>query len=100
MLKKAEISGLRYQNDNFHLRKSKVEVEKVERWSGVGVEGGKVYFSPGGVPPRLSLILHPPPVDRGGFKNQKRCVFYSYFTFFSVKRRVFVSHTVPWIRCT
>ena len=47
MLKKAEISGLRYQNDNFHLRKSKVEVEKVERWSEVGVEGGKVYPSPG-----------------------------------------------------
>ena len=50
MLKKAEISGLRYQNDNFHLRKSKVEVEKVERWRGVGVEGGKVYSSPGALP--------------------------------------------------
>ena len=46
-MKKAEISGLRYQNNNFHLRKSKVEVEKVERWRGVEVEGGKVYFSPG-----------------------------------------------------
>ena len=54
----------------------------------------------GGVPPRLSIILHLPPVDRGGFRNQKKCVFVVIFHFFLCETSCFVSHTVQSTRYT